>query len=73
MGEAGFRLQNKLDYVIFMVERAAFFHGVGRPELSACAQIAVLRGVIRQSAIGCAQDRVEKKKSEASSSRHVMP
>ena len=34
MGEAGFRLQNKLDYMDALAERAAFFHEVGRPELS---------------------------------------
>lgn len=34
MGEAGFRLQNKLDYMEALVERAAFFHEVGRTELS---------------------------------------
>lgn len=34
MGAAGFRLQNKLDYMEALVERAAFFHEVGRTELS---------------------------------------
>lgn len=34
MGETGFRLQNKLDYMDALAERAAFFHEVGRPALS---------------------------------------
>lgn len=34
MGEAGFRLQNKFDYMEALVERAAFFHEAGRTELS---------------------------------------
>ena len=34
MGAAGFSLQNKLDYMDALAERAAFFHDVGRPELS---------------------------------------
>ena len=34
MGAAGFSLQNKLDYMDALAERAAFFHEVGRTELS---------------------------------------
>ena len=66
MGEAGFRLQNKLDYMDALVERAAFFHEVGRPELSDRTYKSLFsEALIGQSAIGCAQRDMRQKQRSA--------